>query len=76
MSKMPWVAAADPKFRDFFRRGLFENSAAAGFRRLDYFRNNCTRGFGGSRTEVNMINCIHRVFLHYLIVIYFKSRRI
>jgi len=43
MLKMPWVAAADPKFKDFFRRDLFENSAAAG-RWLDYFGNNCTRG--------------------------------
>jgi GT2 family glycosyltransferase len=43
MLKMPWVAAADPKFKDFFRRDLFESSAAAG-RWLDYFGNNCTRG--------------------------------
>ncbi len=43
MLKMPWVAAADPKFKDFFRRDLFENSAAAG-RWLDYFGNSCTRG--------------------------------
>jgi len=43
MLRMPWVAAADPKFRDFYRRELFENSAAAG-RWIDYLGNNCTRG--------------------------------
>jgi hypothetical protein len=61
ISKMPWVAAADSKFKDFFRRGLFENSAAAGFRRLDYFGKNCTRGFRGSRAGINTINCIHNL---------------
>jgi GT2 family glycosyltransferase len=43
MVKMPWVAAADPKYKYFYQRDLFENSAAAG-RWIDYFGNNCTRG--------------------------------
>jgi len=37
------VVAADPKFRSFFYRDRFEDSAAAG-RWIDYFGNNYTRG--------------------------------
>ncbi len=37
------VVAADPKFRSFYSRDKFEDSAAAG-RWIDYFGNNYTRG--------------------------------
>ncbi|MBS7649588.1 MAG: glycosyltransferase [Candidatus Bathyarchaeia archaeon] len=43
LEKMPWVAAADAKYRSFYDRDRFENSAAAG-RWIDYFGNNFTRG--------------------------------
>ncbi|MEM2703847.1 MAG: glycosyltransferase family 2 protein [Candidatus Bathyarchaeia archaeon] len=40
---MSWVAAADVKYRNFFDRRRFDDSAAAG-RWIDYFGNNYTRG--------------------------------
>lgn len=43
LEKLPWVAAADPKFRSFYYRDMFEDSGAAG-KWIDYFGNNCTRG--------------------------------
>jgi len=45
LEKMPWVAAAEPKYKDFYQRNKFDNSAAAG-RWIDYFGNNYTRGAG------------------------------
>jgi len=43
LEKMPWVVAADAKYKDFYQRNRFDNSAAAG-RWIDYFGNNYTRG--------------------------------
>ena len=43
LEKMPWVAAADAKYRNFYQRDKFEDTAAAG-RWIDYFGNNYTRG--------------------------------
>jgi GT2 family glycosyltransferase len=43
LEKNPTVAAADPKFKNYFDRKRFEDSAAAG-RLIDYFGNNYTRG--------------------------------
>jgi GT2 family glycosyltransferase len=43
LEKMPWVAAADAKFRNFYQRDVFDDSVAAG-RWIDYFGNNYTRG--------------------------------
>ena len=43
LEKVPDVVAADPKFRSYFYRNKFEDSAAAG-RWIDYFGNNYTRG--------------------------------
>jgi len=43
LEKFPHIAAADPKFRSYFYRDRFEDSAAAG-RWIDYFGNNYTRG--------------------------------
>jgi GT2 family glycosyltransferase len=45
LERMPWVVAADAKYRDFYQRNRFDNSAAAG-RWIDYFGNNYTRGSG------------------------------
>jgi GT2 family glycosyltransferase len=45
LERMPWVAAADAKYRNFYQRDVFDNSAAAG-RWIDYFGNNYTRGVG------------------------------
>jgi GT2 family glycosyltransferase len=45
LERMPWVAAADAKYRNFYRRDLFDDAAAAG-RWIDYFGNNYTRGVG------------------------------
>jgi GT2 family glycosyltransferase len=45
LERMPWVAAADAKYRNFYQRNVFDNSAAAG-RWIDYFGNNYTRGVG------------------------------
>ncbi len=49
LERMPWVAAADAKYRNFFARDRFDDSAAAG-RWVDYFGNNYTRG-------VNEVDC-------------------
>lgn len=43
MERMPWVVAADAKFRNFYHRDMFDDSAAAG-RWIDYCGNNYTRG--------------------------------
>jgi len=43
LERMPWVAAADAKYRNFYQRDRFDDSAAAG-RWIDYFGNNYTRG--------------------------------
>jgi GT2 family glycosyltransferase len=43
LEKMPWVAAADAKYKSFYQRDLFNDTAAAG-RLIDYFGNNYTRG--------------------------------
>ncbi len=43
LEKNPYIAAADPKFKSYFHRDRFEDSAAAG-RWIDYFGNNYTRG--------------------------------
>ena len=43
LEKMPWVAAADAKYMNFYERNRFDDSAAAG-RWIDYFGNNHTRG--------------------------------
>lgn len=45
LEKMPCVAAADAKYRSFFDRRRFDDTAAAG-RWIDYFGNNYTRGVG------------------------------
>jgi GT2 family glycosyltransferase len=45
LEKMPWVAVADAKYRNFYQRDVFDDSAAAG-RWIDYFGNNYTRGVG------------------------------
>lgn len=45
LEKMPWVAAADAKYLNFYSRRTFDDSAAAG-RWIDYFGNNFTRGVG------------------------------
>jgi len=43
LEKMPWVVAADAKYKNFYHRDRFDDSAAAG-RWIDYFGNNYTRG--------------------------------
>jgi GT2 family glycosyltransferase len=43
LEKMPWVAAADAKYRNFYDRSRLDDVAAAG-RWIDYFGNNYTRG--------------------------------
>ena len=43
LEKMPWVAAADAKYKNFYQRDRFDDTAAAG-RWIDYFGNNYTRG--------------------------------
>ena len=43
LEKFPWVAAADSKYKNFYQRDRFDNSAAAG-RWIDYVGNNYTRG--------------------------------
>ncbi len=43
LEKLPKVAAADPKYRDFYHRERFDRTVAAG-RWIDYFGNNYTRG--------------------------------
>jgi GT2 family glycosyltransferase len=43
LEKIPWVAAADAKYKNFYERDRFDDSAAAG-RWIDYFGNNYTRG--------------------------------
>jgi GT2 family glycosyltransferase len=45
LEKSPWVVAADAKYKDFYQRNRFDNSAAAG-RWIDFFGNNYTRGVG------------------------------
>jgi len=45
LERMPWVAAADAKYKDFYQRNKFDRSAATG-RWIDYFGNNYTRGAG------------------------------
>jgi GT2 family glycosyltransferase len=40
---MPWIAAADAKYKNFYDRNRFDDSAAAG-RWIDYLGNNYTRG--------------------------------
>lgn len=45
LEKMPWVAAAEPKYKDFYRRDKFDDTAAAD-KYIDYFGNNYTRGVG------------------------------
>jgi len=43
LERMPWVAAADAKYKSFYQRDKFDDTAAAG-RWIDYFGNNYTRG--------------------------------
>jgi GT2 family glycosyltransferase len=43
LEKMPWVAAADAKYMNFYERNRFDDAAAAG-RWIDYLVNNYTRG--------------------------------
>ena len=43
LERMPWVAAADAKYKNFYDRSRFDDCAAAG-RWIDYFCNNYTRG--------------------------------
>jgi len=43
LERIPWAAAADAKYKSFFDRHRFDDSAAAG-RWIDYFGNNYTRG--------------------------------
>jgi len=43
LEKLPWVAAADSKYKNFYQRDRFDNAAAAG-RWIDYVGNNYTRG--------------------------------
>ncbi len=43
LEKIPWAAAADAKYKNFFDRRRFDDTAAAG-RWIDYFGNNYTRG--------------------------------
>jgi GT2 family glycosyltransferase len=43
LERIPWVAAADAKYRNFYERNRFDDAAAAG-RWIDYFGNNYTRG--------------------------------
>jgi len=43
LERMPWVVAADAKYRNFYDRTRFDDVAAAG-RWIDYFGNNYTRG--------------------------------
>jgi GT2 family glycosyltransferase len=43
LEKIPWLAAADAKYKSFYDRDRFDDSAAAG-RWIDYLGNNYTRG--------------------------------
>ncbi|MEM0262219.1 MAG: glycosyltransferase family 2 protein [Nitrososphaerota archaeon] len=43
LERIPWAAAADAKYKSFFDRNRFDDTAAAG-RWIDYFGNNYTRG--------------------------------
>lgn len=65
LEKMPWVAAVDAKYKNFFDRDRFDDSAAAG-RWIDYFGNNYTRGVNeqdrGQYDKFTYIFCALTIF--------------
>jgi GT2 family glycosyltransferase len=60
LEKMPWIAAADAKYKNFYLRNMFDDAAASG-RWIDYFGNNYTRGARevdyGQYDKMNYVFC-------------------